>query len=340
MAEPEEKKPKTSGRSPSFPYVDLGAALEMVRKVNREERGHPCSREVAFKHIGISAKSGPGRRTLAALKAFDLVELKDDTLHLTPLAHQIVDDERPVSPKRAKAIQKAALSPPIHERLWAKYKNNLPSDHQLRHELVWQEGFNKGSVDDFIGEYKRTLDFAKIGESGTIGPDAGDDEELPRVAVGSHVQWESQGVMQFPQPRRVVGLSDDGQWVFVEGSKTGLPLNEVTVEHSPKASSMNPATQTPPTAPPANPFYAEQHRRVELPSAGVRREIFSVEEGEVILEWPSSMSEASARDVDEWVKLLVRKVKRSAGIPEQKRSAAVSMNPADFGPPEEEDSEA
>jgi hypothetical protein len=49
------------------------------------------------------------------------------------------------------------------------------------------------------------------------------------VKVGSYVQWTSQGVAQFASPRRVVSVSPDGQWVFVEGSGTGLPVGQVTV---------------------------------------------------------------------------------------------------------------
>jgi len=49
------------------------------------------------------------------------------------------------------------------------------------------------------------------------------------VRVGSYVQWTSQGVAQFAPPRRVVSVSPDGQWVFVEGSGTGLPAGQVTV---------------------------------------------------------------------------------------------------------------
>ena len=33
-----------------------------------------------------------------------------------------------------------------------------------------------------------------------------------------------------PQPLRVRFVTDDGQWIAVEGSETGIPMNEVTVE--------------------------------------------------------------------------------------------------------------
>ena len=48
--------------------------------------------------------------------------------------------------------------------------------------------------------------------------------------VGDFIQWESQGVLQMEKPMRVRLVSDDGQWVAVEGSETGIPMSEVIVQ--------------------------------------------------------------------------------------------------------------
>ena len=50
---------------------------------------------------------------------------------------------------------------------------------------------------------------------------------LPQI--GSLVQWESGGQVQFTEPKRVRGLTEDGLWAFVDGSDTGLPVKELTV---------------------------------------------------------------------------------------------------------------
>lgn len=52
------------------------------------------------------------------------------------------------------------------------------------------------------------------------------------VRVGDRVQWTSQGAAQFAPPRRVTAVSPDGQWIFVEGSGTGLPAGQVTRERN------------------------------------------------------------------------------------------------------------
>lgn len=49
----------------------------------------------------------------------------------------------------------------------------------------------------------------------------------------------------------------------------------------------------------------------ELPATGSRRDVFSLDEGRVILEWPEKMSPESYEDFQAWVELQVRKIKRS-----------------------------
>lgn len=47
------------------------------------------------------------------------------------------------------------------------------------------------------------------------------------------------------------------------------------------------------------------------PPSGNRRDIFSLDEGQVILEWPEKMSSESFEDFQSWLELQLRKIKRS-----------------------------
>ena len=40
--------------------------------------------------------------------------------------------------------------------------------------------------------------------------------------------------MQFKQPKRVFALSSNKQWAFVEGSKVGIPVNQLEVVDQPE----------------------------------------------------------------------------------------------------------
>ena len=65
------------------------------------------------------------------------------------------------------------------------------------------------------------------------------DEKSPNLQVGDEVQWTNQGVDQFDKPRKITGISDDGKYAFVEGSNTGIPIEEL---NKPKGEQEN-ATQ-------------------------------------------------------------------------------------------------
>lgn len=50
-----------------------------------------------------------------------------------------------------------------------------------------------------------------------------------KVKEGDYVNWESEGVLRFKVPRKVLRIEESdvyGDYVFVEGSKTGIPIGE------------------------------------------------------------------------------------------------------------------
>jgi hypothetical protein len=51
--------------------------------------------------------------------------------------------------------------------------------------------------------------------------------ESGNFKIGSIVNWESQGVLQFEKPTAVKGFSEDGEYAFVEGTNTGIPVKEL-----------------------------------------------------------------------------------------------------------------
>jgi hypothetical protein len=50
----------------------------------------------------------------------------------------------------------------------------------------------------------------------------------PAPQVGDYVQWTSDGVDQFKPARQVTQIQDRHVWV--DGSQTGIPISEVTVQ--------------------------------------------------------------------------------------------------------------
>ena len=180
MSEPQSaanaapKRP-TPTRSPSFPFVDLSVALDRAEKFRAAEGRNSAKPAVAVTHWGYTDKSSGGKQMLAALRAFGLLE-GEGAVRLTDAAYKILIDKRPASQEREGLIREAALRPAIHRRLWDQYGASLPSDVNLRHQLLVEHEFNENSVDSFIREYKRTIEFAKLQDSAMMSAEPGDQE--------------------------------------------------------------------------------------------------------------------------------------------------------------------
>jgi len=295
-------------RSPKFPFIDLKTAIERADAFYQSEKRNSASIPVAMKAWGYNDKSSGGLQTVSALKEFGLMEDSGSgdgrRVKLTDRALRINLDKREDSQDRSKLIKEAALLPKIHSSLWQQHQGELPSDNNLRHYLLfdYETPFNENTVEDFIAQFRATLAFAKLTASDSISSDVGDKDEaeaVTTVKVGDYVQWEPQGVLQFSVPRRVRAISEDGEWAFVDGSNTRMPLKELSVAEAP----------TPPKD-----ALASQHRPkppVLAEDLGTRQDIFSLAEGPVTIQWPASLSHDSFEDLAAWLDILKRKIGRS-----------------------------
>lgn len=164
-------------RSPSFPAIDLREAVERARTLYQAERRNAARPEIVVAHWGYSPKSSGGLQTIAALRAYGLVEgegvvrLADQGVHLA------LDD--PGAPQWTAMAREAALAPPVHARLWERYGADLPSDKNLRSFLVLELGFNEGAVDLCLRNYRETLGFTGLAAG------AKQEEALPPPALPS-----------------------------------------------------------------------------------------------------------------------------------------------------------
>lgn len=176
VGQPNQTKKPVATRSPSYPYVSLREALEKAEAFRVKEGRNAAQREVGVTHWGYKAKSSGGKQTLGALRSFGLME-PEGPMKLTEAALRVLLDKREVSPERDALVRKMALLPAIHKRLWERYRTDLPSDGNLRHSLIFDEGFNENTVDDFIKEYKATLEYAGLKEGGNMPPEGEEQAE-------------------------------------------------------------------------------------------------------------------------------------------------------------------
>lgn len=312
-------KKKVPDRSPRYPSIPLRRAIERAREFYRAEGKHAAQSEVAVTHWGYTAKSSGGKLTLAALRAYGLLENVGGGVKLSDRALRIILDEREPSPERVALIREAALSPAIHRKLWDKYKADLPSPASLRHALLMEFEFADNAVNDFVREYKETLAFAGLDGSASMeAPEEAKSSAPPPtpapVQVGDLVNWESLGVLQNAQPLRIYGFSEDGAFAFVEGSGTGLPVSQLTrIEGAERTSPMvnNPAPVTP--APPQGGTAVYPLPPLPPPAPGFKQDVFSLLEGDVTLRWPEGLTKENFPDFQDWLEVMQKKIARAVG---------------------------
>jgi hypothetical protein len=134
----------------------------------------------------------------------------------------------------------------------------------------------------------------------------------PGPKLGDLVQWTSNNQDIFPQPQAVKGFSEDGEWAFVSGTLTGVPVSELTVIERP---AMN-TTKTPP----ANPFANEQPKREPEPTIaiGFKEDAYDLAEGRATFRWPEKLDKDSVAELEEWFELLGKKLRRLTGAEKKK----------------------
>jgi len=228
-------------RSPSYPSMALRDAIDAVRKIEALYRSAPVDRADAAKLIGYSSLSGPANKALAALASYGLVEragkgMMRVTSRARAILHANHDDER------IENLRAAGLEPTLFREVMEFFEGVMPPEEGVVRYLN-RQGFNSNAIRPAAKAFLETARYleelgateshgsARPPDQESLGSDAEDGGPTYGGArVGDLIQWESQGVLQFEQPRRVRAVHEDGQWVAVEGSQTGIRMSEVIVQ--------------------------------------------------------------------------------------------------------------
>jgi hypothetical protein len=307
--QPAEVEKKKRMRSPNYPSVGLKEAIERLKKFYELDGRAGAKADIAAKHIGFASAHGQAYSVLSALKKFGLVEDKDGRVVPTPRGVEIISlpetDER-----RKKAIRLAAMSPQIYAELIEQYKDTgLPHSETLAGELQAYKGFNPNAVKEFLQAFSETLEFAGLTDFSVLSSELKAEGEAPKPKIGDFVQWEPNGVLQFREPKKIRAISEDGRFVFVEGSNTGAPINEVVVQES--------FVPEPPRPKVVDPFVLPVRKAANQSggNATMRQDVFSLTEGDAVISWPAQLSQESIEDIEQWLAIVKRKIARSLKDP-------------------------
>jgi hypothetical protein len=105
--------------------------------------------------------------------------------------------------------------------------------------------------------------------------------------------------MQFKEPAKVLSISTDRTHVFVEGTVTGLPVNQLTRVEVPFKEVLPESARTARLSLPL------------LPQTTMQEDVYSLPEGRIVVQWPTVLSAESVQEVKDYLKLLERKIIRS-----------------------------
>lgn len=308
------------GRSPAYPNLNVQKALEKARALHEQEGDYAAPLSSATKAWGYSAKSSGARQTLATLRYYGLIDVTGDgdarKVKISDVARRILLDKREDQTEKEQLIRKVALTPTVHKTLYDHYGSGLASDGSVIHFLVFEEGYNQTAATEVLAEFKETARFAGLYEPArevdkprTRNHNAASEEQRPEIKVGDRIQWNSQGVDQFPKGARVLGFSDDGQWVFTDQGASGVPISETSIMETP--------TRTPPPMPAhlAAALTGRQSSESEQEvRPGSRKAVFPVEDGDVTLIFPEDLSADGLEELGQYLSIFLKK--------EQKRRQA------------------
>lgn len=306
-----EEKPKRH-RSPNYPAVGLSEAVERTAAYMKLNTMAATLPESAAKAIGFSSAHGSAMSVLAALKKFGLMEDKDGRVSPTKRAAEIInlpkDDLR-----RLNAIREAAMTPPLYRELLELYKDTgIPADEALIGELTTYKGFSVNAAKEFLKAFRETLEFSGLSGVQVLEFGSGEKEqEKPeiKVKIGDFVQWESNGMLRFPEAKKLIRVDEKSGYAFVDGYHSGMPLSELIPAEPPVR-----LNYTPPS-PKSLRVGGEQ-------GAAMKQDVFSIAEGEVVISWPTPLSQESIADLKDWLKIVERKITRQ-GVRQSKMQEEV-----------------
>lgn len=201
-------------RSPGYPSIPLGQAIDLTKKLHDHDRTNPVDRVAAAKNIGYSGITGASAKVLADLAHYGLVERAGKgALRVTQLA---VDILYPVSAAdRHGALLTAATCPDLFAEIRGQFPDGIPSENALRSYLM-RNSFASAAIPYAIKSYTETARLVEE-DGGTEShgePSAGVAESGQEAAEATSANQRKPAQEQQRQPR------NDGQKVpLMEGER-------------------------------------------------------------------------------------------------------------------------
>jgi hypothetical protein len=210
-----DSKP-TRDRSPSFPFIPLQGAIERLVQFEDFFKRHPAPANKVGLAWKMKENSSQALQTVAALKAFGLLESKRGSGEISVSEGGRTYVRAQQESVRGEVLKRAALKPVLMSKYWELWDADRPPDAVCLDELVLRGGFTQAAAETFLKVYDATIGYAKLGGSDKVAEqpvDNGDDGEAQEPPAHPPVPPPPAG-----QAKARVTLMESERVVFTEES--------------------------------------------------------------------------------------------------------------------------
>jgi len=167
-------------KSPRAPSVPLDEAIDRAMAAYEKGRLHPASIDVVAQNLGYKgSSSGSALSAMASLRYYGLLERPQDGL-LAVTKDVEAFKFAPNEELRRSFLLGFLRRPALFAELLEKYPSGLPSDANLKYDLI-QRGFLPATAADVVNVFRRSVEFSRFFELGSNDSSFG---ALPSEADG------------------------------------------------------------------------------------------------------------------------------------------------------------
>jgi hypothetical protein len=193
-------------RSPSFPFISLKKAVERAEEMAAAHKRSPARLPVVGETWGYGAKSSGLLQTVAALKAFGLIEDigggADRRIQVSDLGWRILSDARPGA--KEQAIREAAIKPRLIAEYTAHWVPERPSDSHCISELHLDRGFTQEAAKLFLRVFDETVSYANLSEDDKLSPSLPQETQMgPDIQAGATAAHAAARTLAAHEPFKV-----------------------------------------------------------------------------------------------------------------------------------------
>ena len=178
-------------RSPNYPNLSLGPALEAMRPAFQNENRNKMSQSVLAKHLGYSSLNGRALGKIGAVRAYGLIDGSGDELRISDDAVKALMAPAGSS-ERTDALGRLANRPKLFQELTKEFPTMLSLDN-LKYTLIKRQ-FTPDAAEKAAKSYLATMnlvggiqdEYNPPDEEGSDGQGGEDDPPPPPPPPPAH----------------------------------------------------------------------------------------------------------------------------------------------------------